>query len=406
MKRSLPVALSAAAVVVVAGAWLASRRLAEGSVATAAPSAAAASASASAAVASAPPAEPHVRQSERGFDILSPVYTIDRIYRSMMGPQSMQHIPMKSDGASNDQELVWVTGLKATMVAPDGQTPMPPEYMCHVNVDIDPLAHEKSYGHPLNISGRLFTLSQGQIDVALPKGFGIPIRSDQVVDITTQVLNLNTHSDPFGVRHHVEMSALRDSAAKQPMKPLFMAGVYGLALLKGEHGHFGKEKPSHEGTGCMMGKAASDGSYVDPQGKEFTGHWIVKPGREVNRTDVTTMMNLPFDTTIHYIAVHLHPFAESLTLIDRTTGETVYSAKTRQLEGKIGLAHVDSFSSEEGVKVYKDHEYELESVYENTTGEDQDSMAVMLLYLHDKQFTRTPVATQPAAAPSSSSSAK
>jgi hypothetical protein len=117
---------------------------------------------------------------------------------------------------------------------------------------------------------------------------------------------------------------------------------------------------------------------------------VVKPGREVNKTPVTTMMAVPFDTTIHYIAVHLHPFAESLTLNDLTTGKTVYSSKTRQLEGKIGLAHVDSLSSTEGIPVFKDHEYELVSVYNNTTSENQDSMAVMLIYLLDKEFTRKP----------------
>jgi len=211
------------------------------------------------------------------------------------------------------------------------------------------------------------------------------------------VLNLNTHGEPFDVRHKLRLSYTTDKTAPKPMKPLFMAGVYGLELLKGEHGNFDEEKPPEHGSGCMMGaNAVQGGEYVDHLGKEFTGHWIVKPGREENHTPVTKLLALPFDTTIHHIAVHLHPFAESLTLVDKTTGKVVYEAKTEQLgAGKIGLAHVDSFSSEEGIPVYKDHEYELVSVYNNTTNEEQDSMAVMLLYLLDKEFARAPLAGSP-----------
>ena len=112
----------------------------------------------------------------------------------------------------------------------------------------------------------------------------------------------------------------------------------------------------------------------------------MKPGREVNQTLVTKILELPYDTTIHYIAVHLHPFAESLELRDLTTGQVVFKSSTRQFPDRIGLAHVDSFSSVEGIPIYKDHEYELVSVYQNITDKDQDSMAVMNLYMLDKDF--------------------
>ena len=37
--------------------------------------------------------------------------------------------------------------------------------------------------------------------------------------------------------------------------------------------------------------------------------------------------------------------------------------------------------------MYVDHEYELVSVYNNTTPEDVDAMAAMYLFLHNKEFT-------------------
>ena len=135
----------------------------------------------------------------------------------------------------------------------------------------------------------------------------------------------------------------------------------------------------------MRSNAASH-EYTDSFGRRFTGHWVVEPGREVNRTLVTEILDLPFDTTVHYIAVHLHPFAESLELRDLTTGDTVFKSRVRPAEKGIGIQHVDYFSSEEGVLLRKKHDYELVSVYNNTSGEEQDSMAVMYMYLLDKRF--------------------
>ena len=121
-------------------------------------------------------------------------------------------------------------------------------------------------------------------------------------------------------------------------------------------------------------------------GRKFSGHWVVPPGREVNRTLVTHLMRVPYDTTVHYIAIHLHPFAESLELRDLSTGKTLFKSAARNFDDRIGLSNVDHFTSEEGMAVFADHEYEMVSVYNNTTAEAQDSMAVMYMYLKDREF--------------------
>ena len=102
-------------------------------------------------------------------------------------------------------------------------------------------------------------------------------------------------------------------------------------------------------------------------------------------------MKVPFDTTVHFIAVHLHPFAESATLTDLTLETDVFHSRARGPENQIGLTSVESFVSETGVPIFQGHEYELKSIYENTTGENQDSMAVMFLYVLDKEFRLPPV---------------
>ncbi len=320
-------------------------------------------------------------------EVLSPVYTVDRIYKSMSGPASTQEI---LPSAGKKSELVWIRGYRAVMVGEDGQTPMPQEFMCHSNLDMNWQKHRERFSSNQMTSPRLFTLSQGQFDIRFPDGFGVPVFSDEPLSLTTQVLNLNDPTGMHKVRHKVSLEILRDSNAEKPMKPLFGTAAYGLQLIEGDVPYFGVEKPdkAHHGTGCLVGQTASNNQYEDSFGRHFTGHWVVKPGREENRTLATKLMKLPYDTTIHYIAVHLHPFAESIELRDLTDNKTLFKSKATNFREKIGLEHVEAFSSEEGIPVYKDHEYELVSVYNNTTNEDQDSMAVMYLYLLDKTFTK------------------
>lgn len=325
--------------------------------------------------------------------LYSKPYEVKGIYRSMKGPWSQ--IELNLAGESKEPELCWVTGYKAVMVESDSDRPMPQEFMCHSNLDLeDSQARSRKLGLNYTMSRRLFTLSQGQLEIQFPEGFGIPISSDDTLKLTTQVLNLNHHGDPVKVRHKVTLTYVRDSQTEKPMKPLFGAHAFGLALVDGEHGYYGVDKPDPEqhGPGCMVGSQASNDEFVDSGGRKFTGHWVVPEGRSENRTLVTRLMALPYSTTVHYIAVHLHPYAESLTLRDLTTGEVVFRSKARNFEDKIGLEEVEYYTSVEGIELHPDHQYEMVSVYNNTSGKEQDSMAVMYMYLFDKEFKRNPEA--------------
>lgn len=317
---------------------------------------------------------------------LSEVYTIDQKYRSMMGPSSTQDVRLLE---TETPELLWITGYEAVMVAPDGVSERPQQFMCHSNLDIDASAHTSLLGSNTAFSPRLFTLSQGQLSIRFPTGFGIPILSSETLDLTTQVLNLHLESvDGLKVRHKVSLEFVREQDVGGSMSALFPVAGYGLALLEGDSAYFGERQPdaATHGPGCLVGSNASDDEYNDQHGRKFTGHWVVPPGREVNRTLVTHLMQVPYDTTIHYIAVHLHPFAESLELRDLTTGESVFKSRARNFVDHIGLAHVDYLSSAAGVPIFADHDYEMVSVYNNTSREPQDSMAVMYIYLRDRDF--------------------
>jgi len=332
--------------------------------------------------------------------VLSPVYTIDRIYKSMEGPQS------------SPPELLWITGFRTEMVGADGETPTLPEFMCHVNLDFDAMKHRSAIGSGSANNSRILTLSQGQILVHFPEGFGMPVMSNEDLSLNTQVLNHNLEHPNMQVRHKVTFDYVRDADLHEPLKPLFNTSVFGMKLLEGTDGHFGMSGADtvHAGPSCLPGDTAPNahgGSiYQDQFAKKFTGHWVVKPGRETNHTNVTRYLNLPYDTTLHYAAVHLHPYAASLELRDLTAKKTIFKSKARGLKDKIALSFVDSFSSQEGVPLYKDHEYDLISVYNNTTSTNKDSMAVMLLFLMDKEFKKPVVPSGPAISPLTVSTAK
>lgn len=368
--------------------------------------------------------------------VLSPTYTIDRIYRSMEGPSSLQKVYL---GDPDHPELIWITGVRTEMVGEDGKTAQLPELMCHVNVDLDPLKHRAMLNMKRPIAARLITLSQGMLSAQLPRGYGFPIASNEALVLFTQVLNHNiAHPENVKVRHRVTFTYLRDRDLEQPLKPLFNLGASGSVLLDspaaiatsmpgmssgsmstgsmsmgsmsmgsmsmgstamggmgmgGAPGPAAVEAGGAHGASCLLlpraPNAVSGGSdYTDPEGHKLTGHWVVPPGRQVNHSDITWFLALPYDTVMHYAAVHLHPFAESLTLRDLTTDETLFSAKAAGPRKGVGLTHVDSYASEKGIRLYKDHKYELISVYDNPTPETRDSMASIFLGLEDPEFEK------------------
>lgn len=324
--------------------------------------------------------------------VLSEVYPIDRVYRSMEGPQSTQQVFL---GDPESPELVWLTGVKTEMMMEDGETATLPEFMCHVNVDFDAQLHRKLFGWQKIVSTRLVTLSQGQLESFFPPGFGMPLLSNEPIILTTQVLNLNFANPEIRVRHRVTFYFTRDCELTEPMMPLYNSGVFGMALVEGPEGILPEMLPESEhGSSCLMRPQAPNAmggsEYRDKAGRKFTGHWVVKPGREENVTDVTDLLALPFDTKLHHAAVHLHPFAESLELRDATAGTSVFKSIARGPEHGYGLTDVSSFASAEGVPLLEGHRYELVSVYNNTSGKDADSMAVMYLGILDKEF-RKPV---------------
>lgn len=324
--------------------------------------------------------------------VLSKTYTIDRKYRSMEGPASSDRIYL---GDPTKPELLWIVGVKTEMVGEDGKTPQLPELMCHVNVDLDSAKHQTLFKFKRPSATRLITLSQGMLGAQLPRGYGFPIASNEPLVLFTQVLNHNIEKpNNIKVRHRITFEYVRDKDLAAPLKPLFNLGASGMVLLDNLSATMqpAADAGAH-GASCLLAPRAPNANgigadYVDPTGRKLTGHWVVPPGHQENHSDITWFMNLQYDTMLHFAAVHLHPFARSLTLRDVTTGETVFIAKADNPRKGIGLDRVDTIISERGMPIYKNHKYELVSVYDNPTKQNADSMASVFMGLEDPEFVR------------------
>jgi hypothetical protein len=332
---------------------------------------------------SSPPAPPPVESKV----VYSDAFTIDTTWASMQGPYRVLQVQLTD---STTHELVWVTGYEAAIVDADTRVEKSTEFMCHSNVDLDMARHRQLFGWEQKYpSRRLFTLSEGQTEVKLPDGFGVPLRSDEPLSVTAQVLNHNYHGAPIRVRQRVTVHFIRDRALKKSLIPLYQRGINTLVRLDGPGGGYNTAVDDHAAHMHASGDmSADDQPYKDKQGRTFAGHWVVKPGREVRRTPVNGWLQMTSDLKVHYVAVHMHPFGESLRLIDKTTGDTVLASKAENRPERIGLARVEQIASPEGITLYKDHDYELESRYNNTSGTNRTAMAVMYLYMEDTEFKR------------------
>ena len=319
--------------------------------------------------------------------VYSDAFTIDTTWASMQGPHRVMEVTL-TDTTTHD--IVWVTGYEAAIVDADSREPKSSEFMCHSNVDLDMARHRQIFGWEKFPSRRLFTLSEGQTEVKLPDGFGIPLRSDEPLSVTAQVLNHNYHGPPIRVRQRVTVHFIRDGSLEKPLIPLYQRGVNTLVRLDGPNGAYNSEvvdDDTHD-HGAPEGMGADTVPYHDHEGRTFAGHWIIKPGREVRTTAINGWLQMHQDLKIHFVSVHLHPFAESLQLRDATTGETVLASKAENRPERIGLARVDQIASREGITLHHDHQYELVSAYNNTTRSNRTAMAVMYLYVEDAEYRR------------------
>lgn len=327
-----------------------------------------------------------VASQDEVSELVTPAYKVAALYPSMKGPSYTNKDVYLTQGKP---ELLWVRGYEAVMVGTDGQSSRPQQFMCHNTLSIHRAIdqHRQLFGARPYGTRRLFTLSQGQYEVKFPEGFGIPVLSTEKLMLQSQVLNLNREAVGDEVRHKIRTHFVRDRKLRKPLKPLCMIPSGVAVKVADKCARPMPDDPTGLGCGVDPNTAEDAGGPLarTPQGT-FTGHWVVRPGYEERYTELPHLF--PFDTTIHYICVHVHPGAESFEVRDLTTNQTLFEARGEQLTRGVGLDRISYYSSVEGIPVFKGHRYQLISRYRNQTSEPQSAMAFMFFYVLDQEFHR------------------
>ncbi len=295
-------------------------------------------------------------------------------------------------------ELIWVTGAQVSMKVSSGvEVNTRDEFLCHSLVN---LHQQDQLPWKIPTKGtdkRFFTFSQGINAVQFPEGFALPLWSTTKLSIGNQVLNLNRPDAKAAVQFTVSLDYFRQQENCSAPKALYQQPVFVTKKTAGPAGPY-NATPNEKGVFRRKGGIYMDTAfaqcgiryeegyhpYYDNYGRTFTAHWSVSQDTlEVLATNVTPMLDLKKNTRIHSITMHVHPYAKSLTLLDKTSNTVLFEGQVQYKNNNYSLIHsVDSYSSNEGIPVFKNHEYQLISVYRNPNRRsDITAMATLFLYL-------------------------
>ena len=310
--------------------------------------------------------------------LTSPTLLIDGIYKSMEGPHASNTFNI-----NNSEDLVWLNSFDVKAINTEENEQMSNDFICHTNIDFYDGEYYGKWGLHHRIGEhypRLTTMSNGIESYKFPEGFGFPIFSDEKLFTQTQILNHNISGKLMSVKHKITLGFETNS---QNMKPLRSKPIYVMLPFNPEMPYKG---PTDENPNACIPVTTKNHSYLDNNGLSYSGHWVIFPGKQTFKFDVTEQLNLKDSTSLHHIATHLHPFAEQLSLLDKTTNTVIAISEAINFSKKTGLKRVTYFSSKEGVMLYTERNYELILETNNTTSKNQDMMASMALFLYDKEL--------------------
>jgi cyclophilin family peptidyl-prolyl cis-trans isomerase len=301
--------------------------------------------------------------------------------------------------------LYWIKGIKLEVLDEQGKIMPDAEFICHFNWNNDPEYHNKRFPDATHtVNSRLFSITQGQTEIFLPNGFGIPAAGDEVWNLWYQAANRTT-TEHRRLKHRCTLYVIKDSDLLNPIQAVHeKLPTMGLVTDRNFPDlttEYKKVCPACSGTSSGV-NAPNDvlgGVYGDSTGRRYTGHWVIPPGEHtytcvVNDLETPDFANPKDDLepSIHLVWSHVHPLCTDFSLyeIKDSSKRLVLSAKTQtKTEHGLQIKNVDLISSEKGILLHPiGAKYELEQSYNNTTGEPLDSMGTMGVFFTDKKFIR------------------
>ena len=318
-----------------------------------------------------------VENSTKEYKMLSPTFIVDDIYKSMEGPKASNYVML-----SQDSTLLWITGFK--VIAQDAKTgeKMSNDFICHMNVDMNDSKYYSNFGLEDRIGKqypRLTSLSHGMETFDFPEGYGVPMKGNDLLFVTTQTLNHNIKDAYYKVKHKVSINYQED----KNIKPLMSKTAF-IMLPYDKYDPY--KSPTDPGADFCIPVETKNHSYDDGSGNKLSGHWVIPIGKNTYRSDINHQLEIKDSLRLHAAAIHVHPFATRIMLFNKTTQKPVFISKVTNHQNSIGLTNIENFSSKEGIWLYANQEYEIVLEVNNTSKEDQDMMGSMFLFFYDKEM--------------------
>ncbi len=307
---------------------------------------------------------------------------VDSVFHSMEGP--WQRVVL------DPTDIGWITGFRTEVVDAETGARLGDEFFCHSQIQ-------------LATSARLAVAATGIDEIRFPEGFGLPIeeiRNDMQapwneISLLGMVLNNHGTEHDGGVKLRFTVDYVPPGDyGPDAMQKLYKASVPVVPNLE----HQAEESAAWErGDTVVLSGDDLQPAELPQTTMGKAGHWMVPPGKQVIRQRYRNLIGI--DTRVHYGLVHMHNHGVSMKLTDVTAGEVLWETELGYDEDgdRVQIVEIPVFSSREGFLLHSDHEYEIESVYDNSSSEPVDAMAVMYLYHHplkDEHIT-FPVPTTP-----------
>lgn len=318
-----------------------------------------------------------VENSSKEYKMLSPTFIVDDIYKSMEGPKASNYVML-----SQDSTLLWITGFK--VVAQDAKTgeKISNDFICHMNVDINDSKYYSNFGLENRIGKqypRLTSLSHGMETFDFPEGYGVPMKGNDLLFVTTQTLNHNIKDAYYKVKHKVSIIYQEN----KNIKPLMSKTAF-IMLPYDKYDPY--KSPTDPGADFCIPVETKNHSYDDGSGNKLSGHWVIPTGKNTYRSEINHQLEIKDSLRLHAAAIHVHPFATRIMLFNKTTQKPVFVSEVINHKSGIGLTNIENFTSKEGIWLYENQEYEIVLDVNNTSKEEQDMMGSMFLFFYDKEM--------------------
>lgn len=318
-----------------------------------------------------------VENKSETYKMISPEFYIDGIYKSMEGPKSSKYVQLTQDSA-----VVWLTGFHVKALDNKSMQNISNDFICHTNVDFNDVNYYSAFHLQKRIGSqypRLTSLSHGMESFSFPEGYGVPMKGNEYLYVTTQALNHNLPDANFWIRHEVDINYSKEKSTK----PLMSRTAFIMLPFNQSDPY---KSPLDPGTNQCIPVETKNHTYDDGKGNKLSGHWVIPSGKNTYKSSVDAQLQIVDSLRLHAAAIHVHPFATRITLFDKTENKPIFSSKIVNHENKIGLTSIEPFSSAEGIWMYKNHEYEIVLDVDNTTKIEQDMMGSMFLFFYDKEL--------------------